>query len=96
VDVRKLLQSGKINVDDIIEKLIGVYGCNQQEKLSLAYEEVIRAETRKILEGIKNSNFTNTDFLSNAIAKFSRGKKGPMRSLRDTEEQIEIQIQGDK
>ena len=39
-----------------------------------------------------NGNFTTNDFLSEAIAKFSKGKKSPMRSLRDTEEQIVIEI----
>ena len=44
------------------------------------------------LSGIKNGNFTNEFSLSDAIGKFSRGKKTPMTSLRDTEEQIEIKI----
>ena len=55
-------------------------------------EEVIIEETSNILSGIKNGNFTNEFSLSDAIGKFSRGKKTPMTSLRDTEEQIEIKI----
>jgi len=92
VKVKKMLMDGIITVDDVIEKLIDAYGCNEQEKVSIAYEEIIREEVRNILSGIQNGNFTSNEFLSTAIAKFSRDKKGPMRSLRDTEEQIVIEI----
>ncbi len=74
------------------EKLAEAYGCNEQEKLSMAYKEIIIEETRSILTGIQNGNFTTSDYLSDAISKFSKGKKRPMTSLRDTEEQIEIRI----
>ena len=83
---------GKITIADVTQKLIDAYGCNDQEKMSLAYKEIIIEETDNILSGIMNGNFTTNDFLSEAIAKFSKGKKSPMRSLRDTEEQIVIEI----
>jgi hypothetical protein len=92
VKVKKLLLDGAIDINDVIEKLIVAYGCNDQEKLSLAYKEIIVDEVNNILTGIQSGNFTTSDFLSDAIAKFSRGKKKPMTSLRDTEEQIEIKI----
>lgn len=92
VKVKKLLTEGAINIEDAIQKLTAIYGCNPQEKLSLAYEETIREEVTNILTGIRNGNFDKNEFLSDAIAKFSRGKKKPMTSLRDTEEQIEIKI----
>ena len=92
IKVQKLLRSGDIDIDDVISKLINAYGCNNQEKMSLAYKEIIAEETNNILSGIKNGNFTNEFSLSDAIGKFSRGKKNPMTSLRDTEEQIEIKI----
>jgi hypothetical protein len=60
--------------------------------MSLAYKEIITEEVNNILNGIKNGNFTNNDFLSDAIGRFSHGKLTPMRSLRDTEEQIEIKL----
>lgn len=94
VSVKKLLMDGAIDIDDVIEKLIAIYGCKPQEKLSVAYEEVIREEATNILTGIRNGNFTKSDYLSDAIGKFSKGKKKPMTSLRDTEEQIEIKIGG--
>jgi hypothetical protein len=90
--VKKLLMEGEIIITDVSEKLIEAYGCNEQEKMSLAYKEIITEETISILSGIQNGNFTTNDFLSDAIAKFSKGKKSPMRSLRDTEEQIVIEI----
>ena len=92
VKVKKLLTNGAISIPDVIEKLIKAYGCNEQEKMSLAYKEIIEEEATAILLGIQNGNFATDVFLSNAIAKYSKGKKSPMRSLRDTEEQILIQI----
>jgi len=92
VKIKKPLLDGTISIDDVTEKLIAAYGCNDQEKLSIAYKEIIIEETANILKGIQNGNFTTNDFLSSAIAKFSKGKKSPMRSLRDTEEQIVIEI----
>ncbi len=92
VKLKKLLLDGAIDIEDVTKKLITVYGCNDQEKLSLAYKEIIVEETYNILTGIQNGNFTTSDFLSDSIAKFSIDKKKPMTSLRDTEEQIEIKI----
>jgi superfamily II DNA/RNA helicase len=92
VKVKNLLMDGSISIPDVTEKLIHAYGCNDQEKMSIAYREIIEEEVENILSGIQNGNFTTSDFLSTAIAKFSKGKKSPMRSLRDTEEQILIEI----
>ena len=92
INLQKLLRSGKIDIEDAVSKLINAYGCNGQEKMSLAYKEIIAEETTNILSGIKNGNFAKELSLSEAIGKFSRGKKMPMTSLRDTEEQIEIKI----
>lgn len=92
VNVKRLLMDGQISIDDVIDKLIAIYGCNQQEKMSIAYQEIIHEEVSHILTGIQNGNFTRNDSLSQAIGKFSKGHKMPMTSLRDTEEQIEIKI----
>lgn len=92
VKVKKLLLDGIITIVDVTEKLIAIYGCNEQEKLSIAYKEIIIEETSSILTGIQNGNFSTNDFLSDSVAKFTKGKKRPMTSLRDTEEQIEIKI----
>jgi len=87
-----LILDGKINEDEVIGHMIGAYACNEIEKLSIAYKEVIENEVRHILDGIENGNFQRDEFISSAIAKYSHGKKRPMISLRDTEEQIEIRI----
>lgn len=92
VKVKRILTEGKIDIEDAIEKMIAIYGCNSQEKLSLAYEEIIQEEVSNILTGIRNGNFDKKESISDAIAKYSKGKKRPMTSLRDTEEQIEIKI----
>ena len=92
LNVKKLLESGDIQIEDAIDKLIAAYGCNDQEKMSISYKEIIAEEVCNILSGIKSGNFAKNDYLSDAIAKFSHGKRKPMTSLRDTEEQIEIKI----
>lgn len=92
VDLKKLLNDGCINEDEVIEHMVGVYACNDREKLSLAYKEVIAQEVHNVLDGISNGNFQKDVFLSDAISKYTHGKKRPMISLRDTEEQIEIKI----
>ena len=91
MSVKKALNDGAISIEDVTQKLIEAYGCNNQEKMSLAYKDIIIEETQNILMGIQNDN-SNNDFLSEAISRFSHGKKSPMRSLRDTEEQIVISI----
>ena len=92
ISIQKLLKSGAIEIEDVVSKLVSAYGCNEQEKMSLAYKDIIEEEATNILLGIKNSNLDKDLYLSDAIGKFSRGKKKPMTSLRDTEEQIEIKI----
>ena len=92
VDLKKLLLEGKISEDEVIQHIVGAYACNAAEKLSKAYQEVIEEEVHNVLVGIANSNFQKDEFLSDAIAKFTHGKKKPMISLRDTEEQIEIKV----
>ena len=91
-NVKQLILDGKINESEVIGHLIGAYACNDLEKLSFAYKEVIEEEVHHIIDGIANGNFQKDDFISAAIAKYSHGKKRPMISLRDTEEQIEIRI----
>ena len=90
--VKKLLMDGIIDIDEVASILVNLYGCNTQEKPSESYKEIIEHETKAILNGIKNNDFNKDVFLSDAIGQFSKGKKKPMRSLRDTEETIEIEI----
>lgn len=92
VDVKQLINDGIIIEDDFVEKLVGIYGCSIAEKISTSYEEIIRKETHHLIEGIANGTFEKGDFISDVIGKFTHGKKKPMTSLRDTEEQIVIKI----
>ena len=92
VKVKKLLMDGIIKPYDVISTMIAIYDCTDNEKMSLAYKEIISEEVTKILNGIQNGNFTNEEFLSVAIGRYSHGKLMPMRSLRDTEEQVEIKL----
>lgn len=92
VKVKKLLIDEVIRIDDVINLIVAIYDCRDNEKMSLAYKEIIAEEVTSILNGIQNGNFTKDDFLSDAIGCYSHGKLKPMRSLRDTEEQIEIKL----
>ena len=90
--VKKLLMNGTIDIDEVASILVNIYGCNSQEKLSEGYKEIIEHETKAILNGIRSNDFNKDTFFSDAIGQFSKGKKRPMRSLRDTEETLEIEI----
>ena len=92
IKVKNLLVDGLIDIDDVVNMIISIYDCRDNEKMSIAYKEIIREEVPKILGGIQNGTFEKDVFLSDAIGQFSHGRLKPMRSLRDTEEQIEIKI----
>lgn len=92
IKVKKLLMDGLIDIDYVVNMIIAIYDCRDNEKMSIAYKEIIREEVPKILGGIQNGTFEKDVFLSDAIGQFSHGRLKPMRSLRDTEEQIEIKI----
>ena len=92
IKVKNLLMDRLIDIDDVVNMIISIYDCRDNEKMSIAYKEIIREEVPKILGGIQNGTFEKDVFLSDAIGQFSHGRLKPMRSLRDTEEQIEIKI----
>lgn len=93
-DVKQLINSEDITEEDVVEKLIGVYGCKASDKLSAGYEEIIKEEIHKYFDGIGNGNFDKDVFLNEAIGKYAHGKHKPMTSLRDTEETVEIKVGG--
>ena len=94
--VKNYLLDGTITVDDVIKKLIGIYGCSKTEKLSFNYQKVIETEVREILEAIKNGIYDNKATLSESIKNVYRRHLAPMSSLRDTEETINVSIGDDK
>ena len=61
--------------------------------MSMIYEEIILEEIPKIIHGIINDTCSSDDMIGNTIEKYTYGRKRPMISLRDTEEQIEIKIE---
>ena len=89
---RKFLKDGRITEEDVIDKLIAAYGCRSQEKLSEIYKEEISKEVKNILNGIMSENADSSSSFSDAISHFSVLGKRPMSSLRDTEEQIELDL----
>ena len=72
--------------------MVEAYGCRKQEKLSEMYEEEIRREVNKILCSIKNNVLNDIKFTSDAIGRYSHWGKKPMRSLRDTDEEVELDL----
>lgn len=90
--LKKALRDGRIEIDDVVDKTIASYGCNSQEKLSEIYADTIKEEVTSILEGIMNRTLVGVTFTSEAIGKCSHWNKQPMKSLRDTDEQIEIDL----
>lgn len=93
-DVKQLINEGAIEEEDVVEKIINIYGCNASDKLSLGYELAIKDEVHKIMDGIANGSFDKDMFVSEAIGKYTHGKHKPMTSLRDTEESVEIKVGG--
>lgn len=73
VKVKKMLIDGIIRPHDVINMMIAIYDCRDNEKMSLVYKEIISEEVTKILNGIQNGNFTKEEFLSTAIGRYSHG-----------------------
>ena len=90
--LKKCLVEETITIADVVEKMIGIYGCSQIEKLSLNYEEIIKKEVYDILTQIKNGFFDDNDTTRKTIKSVYRKHFEPMTSLRDTEETIEVSM----
>lgn len=90
--LKKALNDERIQIDDVCNKIVAAYGCRPGEKLSEIYEEEIKNEVGMILGRIKNDNLGDIRFTSDAIGKCSIWRKQPMKSLRDTDEQIELDL----
>lgn len=90
--LKKQLQNGDINPENVARLIIEMLGCGESEAFSILYVEIIKSEVVRILESIRNSSNMDRLKLSEAISKFSTGSKGPMLSLRDTQEPVYIDI----
>lgn len=90
-DVKNAILNNDITVNSIIEDLIAAYGCSKKEKLSESYREAIKNEVYMVFDGFKN-DMHGTNKTIDKLALYTIGKKRPMVSLRDTEEQVIISI----
>lgn len=90
-DVKKEIISERIKKDELKQLLVMGYECTSKEKASLIYKKVIESEVDNIIKGILDNDNLSLK-TSDVISKYSRYKKRPMTSLRDTEEQIEISL----
>lgn len=90
-DVKNALLNGDLKKQDVINILSEAYGCNDKEKLSEVYREAIKDEVNMIFDGFIN-DIHGTSNTSEKISAYSIGKKKPMISLRDTEEQVIISL----
>lgn len=91
-DIQDCLNDGSIEISDVIDQLINLYGCTENEKLSINYKDLIKRETYEILNNIKTGIFDNSEMITKSIKKLYRKRLEPMTSLRDTEETIEVKI----
>ncbi len=89
---KKSFENGDIDPKEVAQILVGAYGCNDGEKMSDAYRKAIIDEVLMICNGLKTYTPGPNEFLSDGISRYSHGNKKPMRSLRDTEEQVAIRI----
>ena len=89
---KKVFENEDIDPKEVAQILIEVYGCNDGEKMSDAYREAVIDEVLRICNGLKTYTPGPNEFLSDGISRYSHGNKKPMRSLRDTEEQVTIRI----
>lgn len=89
---KKYLIAGDIDVSDIIQKIIAIYGCSESEKLSINYKKIIEKEVFNIISAIKNKIFDNDTNVSDAIKAVYSKRLKPMTSLRDIEETVDISL----
>lgn len=90
IKLKKMLVDGEVEPDAVANLIVEILGCNEGEKLSMVYMDIIRAEVKRVLNSIKDTECSGS--LSEAISKFSKGHRAPMNSLRDTQEQVFIEI----
>lgn len=91
IEVKKVIKANEISIKEIIEVLTCAYECNDNERFSVVYKRIIEEEIPNIIKGIMDNG--NMEIKTSAIIqKNTKYRKGPMTSLRDTEEQITISL----
>lgn len=89
---KKYLVDGSIDIADITQKVIEIYGCTEHEKLSANYKKIIEREVFNIVSAIRNKIYDADVYITDAIKSEYSKKFRPMTSLRDTEENIEVSL----
>ena len=92
VKLHKMLEACEITSSEVADLLIDILGCNEGEKLSMIYVDIIKKELANILDNIGNNNSLSDEGIGDAIKMYSKGHREPMKSLRDTQEQVYIDI----
>lgn len=81
-----------VDVDEFISIIKKCYRCDESNMKSKFYSDIIETEVRTMIEGIASFN-ARQGFTSELIKAFSSHKLGPMNSLRDYEDGIEIEAE---
>lgn len=92
VKLHKMIEAGVVTSSEVADLLIAILGCNEGEKLSMIYVDIIKKEVVNILDNIGNNNSLSNEGIGDAIKMYSKGHREPMKSLRDTQEQVYIDI----
>ena len=92
IEVTKLINSGKLCVEDLINDVKNIYDCHNQD--SKLYELIIEDEVNKMFNAFKTN--TNTEVRIADLIKNSNSRhKGPMTNLRDVDIPLEIEMKGE-
>jgi hypothetical protein len=81
-----------IDINELKSLLKNAYGCNDIEKISSIYAEIIESEVDQITEGLQSAGIFGKEFTGDILKTYSTGKKKPMTSLRDIDVQVEIKV----
>lgn len=90
--VKKQILAENIKKEKLQEIVCGAYGCNNNERVSGVYKEVIMDEINRFYEAMREDSIAGDTYLSQAIKAYTLAHKAPMSSLRDTEAQVKISL----
>ena len=89
--VKARIQSGELVEAEFATMVKNIYGCAMSPKAGLLYAEIIAEETSLLFTAL--ANLTNLEMkTSEVIESSSKYRKAPMKSLRDIDVQLELEI----
>lgn len=93
-DVKEKILSNVILKEDLINKIIEIYGCDNVGSEGLAYKKIINDEVASIYNGFKTYTYDPTNDENNKISKVITNNnsisKRPMTNLRDVDVQLRL------